>query len=201
MLHRGRLCPPGVPLGHYLNFSLTPSLLFVDHRLRLHRCDLGQDQHGPHPWLGTERTAPARTSAHGHWQTLAFLAALRHDRVDAPCVLDGRINGESFKALSSSSSSRRSSPATLSSWTISAATRPCGAPGHSVCRREASLPPPYSPDLNPIEQAFAKLKTLLRNDAERTAEATWQRMGALLNASHHRSAPTTSETQDMLPPK
>jgi hypothetical protein len=35
---------------------------------------------------------------HGHWQTLTFLAALRHDRIDAPCVLDGPINGESFKA-------------------------------------------------------------------------------------------------------
>lgn len=87
------------------------------------------------------------------------------------------------------------SPATLSSWTISAATRPCGAPGHSVCRREASLPPPYSPDLNPIEQAFAKLRTLLRNAAEPTVEATWQRIGALLNyftpqecANHIRNA-------------
>jgi len=41
--------------------------------------------------------------------------------------------------------------------------------------------PPYSPDLNPIEQVFAKLKTLLRKAAERTVEATWQRIGALLN--------------------
>jgi transposase len=60
--------------------------------------------------------------------------------------------------------------------------------------------PPCSPDPNPIEQVFAKLKTL-RKAAERTVEATWQRIGALLNASHHRTAPTTSETQDMLPPK
>jgi transposase len=42
--------------------------------------------------------------------------------------------------------------------------------------------PPYSPDLNPIEQVFAKLKTLLRKAAERTVEATWQRIGTLLNA-------------------
>jgi transposase len=40
--------------------------------------------------------------------------------------------------------------------------------------------PPYSPDLNPIEQVFAKLKTLLRKAAERTLESTWQRIGALL---------------------
>jgi transposase len=61
--------------------------------------------------------------------------------------------------------------------------------------------PPYSPDLNPIEQVFAKLKTLLRKAAERTVEAAWQRIGARSIASHHRTAPTTSETQDMLPPK
>ena len=44
--------------------------------------------------------------------------------------------------------------------------------------------PPYSPDLNPIEQVFAKLKTLLRKAAERTVEATWQRIGSLLTPSH-----------------
>ena len=42
--------------------------------------------------------------------------------------------------------------------------------------------PPYSPDLNPIEQVFAKLKTLLRKAAERTVEATWKRIGTLLTA-------------------
>jgi transposase len=42
--------------------------------------------------------------------------------------------------------------------------------------------PPYSPDLNPIEQVFAKLKTLLRKAAERTVDATWKRIGTLLNA-------------------
>ncbi|HEY5208616.1 MAG TPA: transposase, partial [Stellaceae bacterium] len=42
--------------------------------------------------------------------------------------------------------------------------------------------PPYSPDLNPIEQVFAKLKTLLRKAAERTVETTWKRIGTLLNA-------------------
>ena len=46
--------------------------------------------------------------------------------------------------------------------------------------RETFLPP-YSPDLNPIEQVFAKLKTLLRKAAERTVEATWKRIGSLLD--------------------
>ena len=43
------------------------------------------------------------------------------------------------------------------------------------------FPPPYSPDLNPIEQVFAKLKTLLRKAEERTIEAVWKRIGSLLN--------------------
>ena len=59
--------------------------------------------------------------------------------------------------------------------------------------------PPYTPDLNPIEQVFAKLKTLLRKAAERTVEATWRRIGALARpASRRRNAPTTSPTPDTL---
>lgn len=58
--------------------------------------------------------------------------------------------------------------------------------------------PPYSPDLNPIELAFAKLKTLLRKAAERTRDALWDRIGTLLKPSPRRSAPTISATTDML---
>jgi transposase len=61
--------------------------------------------------------------------------------------------------------------------------------------------PPYSPDLNPIEQVFAKLKALLRKAAERTVEATWQRIGSLLTPSHRRNAPIISETLDMPLPR
>ena len=74
------------------------------------------------------------------------------------------------------------SPATSSSWTTSAATS-----GQAVRRliRAAGAKlfflPPYSPDLNPIEQVFAKLKTLLRKADERTIEATWRRIGSLLD--------------------
>ena len=120
---------------------------------------------------------------HGRWRTLTFLAALRHDRIDAPCVSTGRSTAKASWPMSSRCWSRRSSPATSSSSTISAATkeRQCGAPSGppapscSFCR-------PTSPDLNPIEQVFAKLKTLLRKAAERTVEATWRRIGALLSA-------------------
>ena len=58
--------------------------------------------------------------------------------------------------------------------------------------------PPYSPDLNPIEQLFAKLKTLLRKAAERTVDATWRRIGHCSRPSVPPSAPTTSPTPDML---
>ena len=61
--------------------------------------------------------------------------------------------------------------------------------------------PPYSPDLNPIEQVFAKLKTLLRKAAERTVEATWKRIGSCSIASRRPNAPTTSGMQDMLQSK
>ena len=120
----------------------------------------------------------------GHWRTLTFLAALRHDRIDAPCVLDGPINGLSFTA-----------------W-VEQFLVPTLAPGDIVIMdnlgshkgpavrnaiRSAGAKllylPPYSPDLNPIEQVFAKLKLLLRKAAERSVDATWQRIGTLLDAS------------------
>jgi transposase len=69
------------------------------------------------------------------------------------------------------------------------------------CRREAAVPAAYSPDLNPIEQVFAKLKTLLRKAQERSIDATWKRIGSLLDAFSHKNAPTTSEIADMLQSK
>jgi len=120
---------------------------------------------------------------HGHWRTLTFLAALRADRIDAPCVIDGPINGRSFLAyveqilvptlkrgdiviMDNLGSHRRQA--------IRAALIAVGA--------KLFFLPPYSPDLNPIEQVFAKLKTLLRKAAERSITATWQRIGTLLDA-------------------
>jgi transposase len=57
--------------------------------------------------------------------------------------------------------------------------------------------PPYSQDLKPIEQVFAKLKNLLRRAAEQTKEATWQRIGSLLDPCRRRSAKTISPIQAM----
>jgi transposase len=119
---------------------------------------------------------------HGHWKTMTFIAALRHDRIDAPCVIDGPINGQSFLAWVEQMLVPTLKPGdivildNLGSHKGEAARRAIRAAGASLL-----FLPPYSPDLNPIEQVFAKLKTLLRKAAERTVEATWRRIGSLLD--------------------
>jgi transposase len=118
---------------------------------------------------------------HGHWQTMTFLAALRHDRITAPLVMDGPINGESFKAYVEQILVPTLTPGDIvvmdnlgshKGRDIRRAIRAAGA--------RLMFLPPYSPDLNPIEQVFAKLKTLLRKAEERTAEGVWRKIGTLL---------------------
>ena len=117
----------------------------------------------------------------GLWRTLTFLAALRHDRIEAPCVIDGPINSESFLAYVEQLLVPTLKPGdiviidNLGSHKGKAVRRVIRAAGAKLF-----FLPPYSPDLNPIEQVFAKLKTLLRKAAERTVEATWKRIGVLL---------------------
>lgn len=120
---------------------------------------------------------------HGRWRTLTFLAALRCDRIEAPCVIDGPINGRSFLAYVEQVLAPALKPGDIvimdnlgshKRQAIRAAIRAVGA--------KLFFLPPYSPDLNPIEQVFAKLKTLLRKADERTVEATWKRIGSLLDA-------------------
>lgn len=119
---------------------------------------------------------------HGHWRTLTFVAGLRHDRITAPCVIDGPVNARSFLAYVEQLLVPSLRPGdvvimdNLSSHkgcAVRRAIRACGA--------KLWFLPPYSPDLNPIEQVFAKLKALLRKAAERTLEATWRRIGHLLD--------------------
>jgi transposase len=111
---------------------------------------------------------------HGRWRTLTFLAALRHDRIDAPCVIDGPINGESFLAYVEQVLVPALKPGdiviidNLGSHKGKAVRRAIRAAGAKLF-----FLPPYSPDLNPIEQAFAKLKTLLR----KAAEPPWKQPG------------------------
>lgn len=120
---------------------------------------------------------------HGRWRTLTFLAALRVDRIDAPCVLDGPINGKSFLAYIEQSLVPTLAPGdvvtmdNLGSHKGQAVRRAIRAAGAKLL-----FLPPHSPDLNPIEQVFSKLKALLRKAAERTVEATWQRIGQVLDA-------------------
>ncbi|MFQ5696471.1 MAG: IS630 family transposase [Terriglobia bacterium] len=120
---------------------------------------------------------------HGHWRTLTFLAALRNDRIEAPCVLDGPVDGASFLAYV-----EQLLVPTLKPGDIVIMDNLGSHKGKAVRRaiRKAKAKllflPPYSPDLNPIEQAFAKLKTLLRKAAERTVEDTWKRIGRLLDS-------------------
>ena len=119
---------------------------------------------------------------HGKWRTLTFLAALRCDRIEAPCVLDGPINGASFRAYIDQFLAPTLSPGdvvimdNLGSHKGRAIRQSIRAAGAKLF-----FLPRYSPDLNPIEQVFAKLKTLLRKTDPRTIEATWKQIGSLLD--------------------
>ena len=118
----------------------------------------------------------------GRWRTLTFLAALRSDRIDAPCVIDGPINGRSFLAYV-----EQILVPTLKPGDIVVLDNLGSHKGRAVRRaiRQAGAKlfflPPYSLDLNPIEQVFAKLKTLLRKASKRTVEDTWTCIGQLLD--------------------
>ena len=113
---------------------------------------------------------------------MTFLAALRHDRIDAPCVIDGPINGVLFAAWVQQFLLPTLKPGdvvvldNLGSHKGQAVRRAIRAAGAHLL-----FLPPYSPDLNPIEQVFAKLKHLMRKATERSHEATWRRVGTLLD--------------------
>ncbi len=108
---------------------------------------------------------------HRHWKTTTFLGALRHDGITAPCVVDGPINGETFLAWVEQllvPTLRRGDIVVmdnLSSHKVKGIREAIEATGASL-----RYLPPYSPDLNPIEQFFAKLKSLLRKAGARTLE-------------------------------
>lgn len=120
---------------------------------------------------------------HGHWKTTTFLAALRHDGLSAPGVFDGAINGARFLAYVEQVLAPTLQPGDIVVMDNLAAHKVEGV-RQAIARRSARLLylPPYSPDLNPIELAFAKLKALLRRAAVRHIEALWQLLGELLDA-------------------
>ena len=129
---------------------------------------------------GTRLVCPV---PHGHWKTTTFVAALRADGMTAPVVVDGAMTGDLFVAY------------------VEQVLAPTLRPGdvvvmdNLVCHKRAGVEraigaaggtvrylPPYSPDLNPIELAFSKLKGLLRSAGERTIDGLWDFLGKSLDA-------------------
>lgn len=114
---------------------------------------------------------------------MTFLAALRYDRIDAPFVLDGPINGAAFRSYVTDALVPTLKPGDIVVLDNLGSHK--GAAVRQAIRKAGArlvFLPPYSPDLNPIEQVFAKLKHMMRAAAERSLEATWKRAGALLDA-------------------
>ena len=113
---------------------------------------------------------------------MTFIAALRHDRISAPWVIDSPINGELFtlyveKVLAPTLT--RGEVVILDNLGSHK-----GKPARDAIRAKGAhllFLPAYSPDLNPIEQVFAKLKHLIRAAEPRDVEATWRKVGELLD--------------------
>lgn len=123
------------------------------------------------------------TAPFGRWRTMTFVAALRRDRIDAPCLFDGPINGEAFLAYV-----RTLLVPTLSPGDVVIMDNLGSHRGrqvrHAIRKAGARLLflPKYSPDLNPIEQVFAKLKHLLRKAQARSYDTILQAIAELLDA-------------------
>jgi transposase len=135
---------------------------------------------------------------HGHGKTTTFVAALRHDGLSAPCVFDGAINGTRFLAYVEQGLAPTLRPGDLVVMDNLSAHKVKGVRTAIEAKGARLLYlPPYSPDLAPgsqhrpptsvrsgapIEQAFAKLKALLRRAAARSVDLLWQTIGQLLDA-------------------
>jgi putative transposase len=120
---------------------------------------------------------------HGNWQTMTFLAALRHDRIDAPWLLDGPINGEMFLAYVTEVLVPTLVPTDIVMMD-NLGSHKSNAVRQAIRKTGAKLIflPKYSPDLNPIEQVFSKFKHLLRRACARTYEAILAAIAQLLEA-------------------
>jgi transposase len=120
---------------------------------------------------------------HGHWKTTTFVAGLRASALTAPCVIDGPMNGDVFLAYVEQILAPSLKPGdivvldNLSAHKVPGVRETVEAAGAALLYL-----PPYSPDFNPIEQLFAKLKALLRKAAERSVDGLWTRIAELLDA-------------------
>ena len=118
---------------------------------------------------------------HGHWKTMTFIAALRCDRIDAPWVLNGPINGEAFKTYVEAELIRTLKPGDIVVLDNLGSHK--GKEVRAMVRRAGAkliFLPPYSPDLNPIEQLFSKLKHAMRNAMGRTVQTVHDALAAIL---------------------
>jgi transposase len=123
-----------------------------------------------------------QAAPHGHWRTTTFVAGLRSTGLVAPLVLDGPMDGAVFLAYVQQFLAPTLRPGdvvvmdNLGAHKVAGVEEAIRAKGASVLYL-----PPYSPDLNPIEQVFAKLKAMLRSAAARTKEALWTTIGQILD--------------------
>ena len=120
---------------------------------------------------------------YGHWKTTTFVAGLRSSVLTAPCVIDGPMNGNTFLAYVEQILVPSLNPGdivvldNLGAHKVPGVCEAIEAAGATLLYL-----PPYSPDFNPIEQLFAKLKALLRKAAERSVDGLWNRIALLLDA-------------------
>lgn len=130
----------------------------------------------------SQRTTLCRLRSSWPLETLTFIAALRHDRVSAPWVIDGPINGEWFALYVEqvrAPTLKKGDAVILDNLGSHKNKR-----ARQAIRQQGAhllFLPPYSPDLNPIEQLFAKLKQLTRQAQPRTVEQTWRMVGKILD--------------------
>jgi transposase len=126
---------------------------------------------------------------HGHWKTTTFTGALRLTGMTAPMVLDGAMNGIAFRAYVEQVLVPTLLPGDVV--IMDSRRRPMApkTPAHKAeglrlaieqAGAELRFLPPYSPDFNPIEMAFSKLKALMRSKAERTVDGLWDAVGAVI---------------------
>jgi transposase len=122
---------------------------------------------------------------HGYWKITTLIVGLRCCGITAPCLFDGAINGERFRAYVEQILAPTLLPNDIVLLDNLSSHKIVGI-AEAIAAQHAHLIylPPYSPDLNPIKQAFAKFKTALRQAAERTHDGLWQTISCILERFH-----------------
>ena len=119
---------------------------------------------------------------HGHWKTTTFVAGLRHTGIAASFVLDGPIYRAAFETCVAKVLIPDLRPGDIVVMdNLSSHKGPRGREMIEAAGAQLRYLPPYSPDFNPIENAFAKLKALLRKAAERTIDGLWSAIGRIID--------------------